>query len=45
MKKLERQMFGDVCCRFKAFVILTVFILVTAIAVFPFIICMKVDNW
>ncbi|CAF0921394.1 unnamed protein product [Adineta ricciae] len=38
MKKLERKMFGDVCCRFKTFVVLTVFTLITAIAVFPFFI-------
>ena len=48
MKKLERKMFGDICCWFKTFVVLTVLTLITAIAVFPFFICRiltKVDNW
>lgn len=39
MKKLERKMFGDVCCWFKTFIFLVAFLLVTVIAVFPFFVC------
>ncbi|CAF1131754.1 unnamed protein product [Adineta steineri] len=38
MKKLDRKLFGDVCCWFKTFISIIVFLLAVAVAVFPFFI-------
>jgi hypothetical protein len=40
MKKLERKVFGEVCCWYRVFIFFIVSILIAAIAVFPFCICM-----
>jgi len=42
MKKMERKIFGDSCCCYRTFICLILCILIMALTVFPYFVCMLI---